>query len=479
MSATKVEPRSARMKPRNVSDSNNIVTKVSGPAIAQPKLLPNLPGSAPRSASIENLVALNNLLLKSFEHAENDNLFPDNKVDTPNMQHCVEYEAPAHVAGGISVIELQAVADIGTSETLKLLPRSGARGKAKRRLYETGLQKAARVEKFKILQQLPNADADADAKKIEPDHTALYAAAYGDSIEVVRLLLNAGAEVNTKPGHHGTPLHAAASRGRVEIVRLLLDAGVQVNTECGAYHGSLQAADGGGKWDIVHPSLDIRALINAEPLQYNGVWGYSNSALGVAARGGHTNVMELLIMRGAEINGTNGVSPLWDAVCNSQLGAMQLLHKHGADIEKDSPLLAAGSANGPKAAEALLQLIRWGADVNQLHGPLGDTALRCAITQGSLEVIEVLLQQGADPNLTAKHYSPLRWSLVSRRDDVLAIIQTLVSHGATFEDEEVRAKALSLVARAPESAREGIRDILERLRTKVQEVDPPSDSGKP
>ena len=50
--------------------------------------------------------------------------------------------------------------------------------------------------------------------------------------EVVRALLQAGADVNARSGvTRATALHAAARRGHVEIARALLDCGAEVNAE--------------------------------------------------------------------------------------------------------------------------------------------------------------------------------------------------------------------------------------------------------
>ncbi|CCG04809.1 ankyrin repeat domain-containing protein [Blastococcus saxobsidens] len=68
----------------------------------------------------------------------------------------------------------------------------------------------------------------------DPDGGALHAAAEGRRLELVRLLLDAGAEVDRRDPDTGrTPLHTAVAAGGTgaspEIVRLLLDAGADVD----------------------------------------------------------------------------------------------------------------------------------------------------------------------------------------------------------------------------------------------------------
>ena len=59
-------------------------------------------------------------------------------------------------------------------------------------------------------------------------YTPLMCAVEGGHIEIVKLLLSKGADVNTKSGR-GTALHVAVERGHAEIVRLLLDNGADLS----------------------------------------------------------------------------------------------------------------------------------------------------------------------------------------------------------------------------------------------------------
>ena len=71
--------------------------------------------------------------------------------------------------------------------------------------------------------------------------TPLYYASLAGAIELARLLLNSGADVNTQSGFFGTALQAASNEGYKEIVRLLLDRGADVNTQGKRYGNFIQA----------------------------------------------------------------------------------------------------------------------------------------------------------------------------------------------------------------------------------------------
>ena len=75
--------------------------------------------------------------------------------------------------------------------------------------------------------------------------TALQAAAFTPSphgLDIVRLLLDAGADINKKGGSFGSALQGATLSGQVEVVEFLLDSGASINHTGGCYGTSLQAA---------------------------------------------------------------------------------------------------------------------------------------------------------------------------------------------------------------------------------------------
>ena len=60
------------------------------------------------------------------------------------------------------------------------------------------------------------------------EHTCLHTAAYHGHLAICRLLLDKGAQLETKDRNDSTPLHYASYNGQVEIVRLLCDRGADV-----------------------------------------------------------------------------------------------------------------------------------------------------------------------------------------------------------------------------------------------------------
>jgi ankyrin repeat protein len=77
--------------------------------------------------------------------------------------------------------------------------------------------------------------------------------------DIVKLLLDAGADVNLQGGNYGTALQAASAGGHSRSVRLLLDAGADVNLMGGKYGSALQAAQQNGHDGIVDLLLSAGA----------------------------------------------------------------------------------------------------------------------------------------------------------------------------------------------------------------------------
>jgi len=61
----------------------------------------------------------------------------------------------------------------------------------------------------------------------------LHVAAWGSHIEIVKLLISKGADVNAKDGDGWKPLHVVASNGCTKTAELLISKDADVNTKDG------------------------------------------------------------------------------------------------------------------------------------------------------------------------------------------------------------------------------------------------------
>ncbi len=161
------------------------------------------------------------------------------------------------------------------------------------------------------------------------DNPLLDAARRGE-VEVVRSLLDGGADVNAARGDGLTALHAAAERGHLDVVKLLISAGAELDagTRIGRYT-PLHLAGRGGHGRVVGALVEAGADVNATTSNT----GVTPVHLAAAAVGGETSVATLLD-HGADVNAreaSSGQTPLMFAAAYDRSAAVRMLLSRGAD----------------------------------------------------------------------------------------------------------------------------------------------------
>lgn len=123
-------------------------------------------------------------------------------------------------------------------------------------------------------------------------------------------------------------LRRAAFEGQADTMKLVLNKGADVNTKMADNWTALMWAANRGHLDVVKLLLDNRADINAKT--ENG-----STALTLAALYGHTEVVKLLLGRGADINvkTRSGATALILAAAEGHEAVVRLLLDKGADVK--------------------------------------------------------------------------------------------------------------------------------------------------
>jgi len=145
-----------------------------------------------------------------------------------------------------------------------------------------------------------------------------------------------------------------------------------------------------------------------------------------AAEKGHTEIVKLLIQAGADVS-ADGNAALMCAAKKGHEGAVRLLMQAGADIKAaDSrSSTALHHATGPDFTEGRTEIVRLliqaGADVNAADSagsnvlPNGITPLHNAARRGITDVAKLLIKGGAIVNARDNSgRSPLQWALDMR-----------------------------------------------------------------
>jgi len=182
------------------------------------------------------------------------------------------------------------------------------------------------------------------------DASLLHLAAGNNNVEIVRMLIKTGADVNVKDRSDQTPLHYAAGKNNLEIASLLIKAGADVNAKDKSGRTPLNRA--------IEIQVSPKLTYNKEmvPLLLdNGAdpnipfWSHGRSYLHkLAERAGYTDVKlsqaysqiqvelaELLANAGANVNARDdweSGTPLHIAASSGNIPMIRMLLAHGADL---------------------------------------------------------------------------------------------------------------------------------------------------
>ena len=145
-----------------------------------------------------------------------------------------------------------------------------------------------------VVRMLEMRSIDVEARRggKEDGWTCLMTAAWNGHLDICRLLLDKGAQVEARNKFGLTPLHNAAQQGHVEIVRLLCDRGADVEVRSVSGWRSLHCAAYNGHISVVKELIEERnAEINA---RLNG----GQTALSLARARNKPDVSSYLVSRG-------------------------------------------------------------------------------------------------------------------------------------------------------------------------------------
>lgn len=233
--------------------------------------------------------------------------------------------------------------------------------------------------------------------------TALHWAAYRDDLEMAKLLIAAGADVRAKTRlGEMTPLFMAAKNGDAQMVSLMLESKAEVNSPNSNGTTPLMLAAGSGSVDTVRVLLDRGSDPNAKD-STNG-----QTALMFASAAGRAEVVRLLASRGADVNAITKVSQIISMgerykKQTDGKGTRQITSEAGrGDVTVMGGMTALLFAAREGQMDALRELVTAHADVNEVNGADGMSVLTSAIINGHFDIAMFLLQHGANPNLASK-----------------------------------------------------------------------------
>ena len=213
-----------------------------------------------------------------------------------------------------------------------------------------------------------------------------------DHLEVIKILLDAGADINQGTLEYGfTPLLLAANNGHMAIVRELLRRGANVNGRCTSGTTPIASAAENGHLQLVKELIAAGAMVNDAVLNKTICYG-------------QVAVLKYFLSLGHSLP----QDAVFTAVYYEQANIIRTLAKAGANMNFGFPVHLAASSD---LHDCLLALCVGGADLN-LRDDANDLALNKAIRVGNHKNIKTLVDYKANLNLMTHDMSPLHHAIM-------------------------------------------------------------------
>ncbi len=286
------------------------------------------------------------------------------------------------------------------------------------------------------VQKLVTLGADTEVFDDRCGWRAIMYAAHLGHIEIIQILHSAGAMVRCQNDDWESPLIIAVKSNQAEAVRVLLECGSEVDkVEIYDEWSALHFAAFLGYKSIVLMLLDAKPDVNLQDLS-------GRSPLLLAAEHGETDIAIALMGAGADPNKRDGNhhTALMTAAENKHYDTAQALLERGT--ERATSMFWAIRHGHPEIVSIIIGL---GFSVNQLYelrivptagysklarsisGKYGLCALAEAVSTGNEEIMELLIEAGAQPNFGEDKKKPLTVAVLNQNVDM---VQRLVSLGA-------------------------------------------------
>ncbi len=283
----------------------------------------------------------------------------------------------------------------------------------------------------------------------------LHKASQEGNIKLIKLLLSKGADINSKVKrtgfgnfeneYEGTPLMEAIINRHVEVAKLLIEKGANVNEESNTKLTSLMLASRNGYTEVVNLLLNTGADVNYKNengqtaleialKEYNtylrdyisnkGDDNFRASILPSIER--YESIAKLLIQKGANVDNknSNGFTLLMSASKKGEVKVVKFLLDAEANInhKANNGLTSLAIASANNNLEVVDLLIKNLCDIN-IKTNNGFTSLMFAVHEGNVKIVDLLIKNGADINIRDKcGYSALVYALGKNNREIAKIL---------------------------------------------------------
>ena len=362
------------------------------------------------------------------------------RSDKQTVLSLLKERADVNAPQGDGATALHWAAYLEDPEITALLLTAGAQASQPNNYGITPLVHASRNGNAAVIGQLLQAGADPN-ESVRGEETVLMLAARSGKVDAVKALLSAGANVNAKEAWNGqTALMWAAAAGHGPVVQALLDAGADIRARSNAGTTPFLFAVRKGDMPSVQALLAAGADVNEKRPDLA-------TPLLVAIINGHEDLVDLLLEKGADPNAEGGSTQLTAQGARAKPIKIELKtpsHRdqllevateggNGSNNSWGRPLQAAVHVANWHISDQFIavqidrlrvikSLLAHGADINGRNTDMeprwsgaryrrrlvGATAFLFAAKVADIEVMRLLLENGADPKInTGVNITPL------------------------------------------------------------------------
>ncbi len=261
-------------------------------------------------------------------------------------------------------------------------------------------------------------------------------AVFNNNIEFVKTLIQKGADVNVYGNDYDAPLTIAAERGYVEIVRMLIDAGANVNFENDNITALMSAVKNN------HVKI-VRMLIGAEA----NVNTDGDTALIIAVEGNHVEIVRMLIDAGVDVDHQDYTefTALMAAARAGKEKIVRMLIDAGADLEivdneNETALMIADNYGNVAVAQML---------TTALNISKGYTPLMFAVADEDVKKVRALIAIGVNIDQVNNESNTALMiavqnviKMITAKNEIKEIVKALILAGANVNirnDENMTA----------------------------------------
>ncbi len=253
-----------------------------------------------------------------------------------------------------------------------------------------------------------------EQKSVDPRNkkgeTPLIKLSYKNDLKPIKILIEAGADVNAQANDGSTALMNAAYNGHTDVVNLLIEKGANINLRTKKGNSAFDFAMQKHKNDVL--SLFFKNGIDINKQDKNG-----DTPLHLATKNGNEEMVKILLNNGAKVNSKNhdGHTPLSYSIRKQDLRASSItvtISFRGMD----------GMTGGALSRDDLNEMLE---DIS-----------------GNYNIIKMLLDKGANPN--SKYNNGLKMTILGEAisyNSNFSVIKDLVTYGADVNLKDTNDKS--------------------------------------